>query len=258
MSLHQTIAVAQKRRQEVKQTLKDLHRNLRQHDAILNNTSSSSTSKLHTLRTLLSQKQQDIATLLCHADENHTQLCEAYLLHVLRSPQPGQMTIVDIIHVLRTIPRATSVDLVNTVPWWTRREKDAQKFVAEHKLHAWVQMDNDHNGIAPTTRRVCAAQLGHQGVYTLPNGMAPVSTCTPLSRRMKQWTRRWAKRFHLRRGCLPSSACTDKNDLAEKARKNANTTWENRPQTLPKTAFWDQNADPQSRPYSGHLKCRTP
>ena len=217
MSLHQTIAVAQKRRKDVKQALKDLQRSLRQHDSTMNNASPSGTSMLHTLRTLLSQKQQDIATLLCHADEHGTKFCEAYLLHVLRSPQIGQTTMVDIMNVLRNIPKENSVDLVNTVPWWTRREKDAQKFLAEHKLHAWIQMDNDQHGIAPTTRRVCAAQLGHRGVYTLPNGMAPVSTCTPLSRRMKQWTRRWAKRFHLRRGCLPSSACTDRTDVAEKA-----------------------------------------
>ena len=178
-------------------------------------------------------------------------------MHVLRTPHVGHATVGDILLVSRNIPCKTSMDLMHTVPWWTCREQDAQKFIAEHKIHAWLQMDNDQYSMAHTTRRASATQMGHRADYTLPNGMAPVSTCTPLSKRMKQWTRRWAKRFHLRRGCLPSSACADQVDVSEKDPQLQSHEEKKRTETHLKNAFGDPKTGPQNRPYSGHLFCAT-
>ena len=108
------------------------------------------------------------------------------------------------------------MDLVHIEPWWTRRDKDAKKFIAECKLQAWIQKENDQGGMAPTTRRVRGAHVSANLENTLPNGMPPVSAGRPLPKRMKQWTRRWAKRFKLRRGTLPSTSTATATDIAAK------------------------------------------
>ena len=108
------------------------------------------------------------------------------------------------------------MDLVHIEPWWTRRDKDAKKFIAECKLQAWIQKENDQGGMAPTTRRVCGAHVSANPEYTLPNGMPPVSAGGPLPKRMKQWTRRWARRFKLRRGTLPSTSTASATEFASK------------------------------------------
>lgn len=220
MALHRTIMAVKERRDHVKAELHDLKKHIQKLNTTTDDASCSSTTSNKKRRTMLAPKYLDTAILLYHGGEQGEGLCTQYLQYLSRSKTQFSSDISNIMSVIQQSSKETSVELVHTNGWWNRRHRDAQKYLSEQKLYEWVQKENDQSGLAPTTRRVCSPQLGTSTDYTLPNGMPPVSTCTPISKRMKQWTRRWARRFHLRRGYLGSTANVSKSDMTAKAPKS--------------------------------------
>ena len=217
MSLQREAEAARRRRSDIAAELRTLNQALRQHDMTLNIRSLTHTMNAASVCKLVPRKHLHTAMMLYHTNGQGEELCRQYLLRLCPKSRLSPADIPHVVGIIQGIPKETSVDLVNEVSWWSRRKHDAQKYVAEHNLHQWIQQENDVCGLAPTTRRVCSAMSGASSDYILPNGMPPLSACTPISNRMKQWTRRWAKRFHLRRGCLGSGAGTSKSEIAAKA-----------------------------------------
>lgn len=254
MSLHAAIVDAQKRRSEVKAELKNVKDKLRRRSSINDNTSRSSTSMLQTFQRCFSQKHQDIATVLYHVDPNGPKVCAAFCCMYIDLQVFLHEHMCEVLTVLKDIPTASSVDLVDKTPWWICQQKDAQELIAKYGLQRWIQKENEQGGIAATTHRVYAAHLEIHLEDVLPNGMALISTHGPFPKRMKQWTRRWARRFNLHRGCLPHCACTSKIDTAAKApqfQKSRPPKHKAKPTTI---SFRTQKTEPPVKPNSGRLK----
>ena len=185
MSLQHARLATKKRRDEVNAEPRELNKSLRMNDTTQGDASSLMRTTKGTHKPLLAPKPRDTAAVLFHTGDEGEQLCCQYLLHTARRTGAGTLDIPEIIKNIREIPPGTSVDLVHDVPGWIRRQKGAQKFIDEQRLHQWIQEENDQCGLAPTTRRVCSPRLGTPSDYTLPNCMPPVSTCTPIPKRMK-------------------------------------------------------------------------
>ena len=216
MILHEAIEAAKRHRNEIKKQLKKLEEDLRVQTSMMVSPSGNNDNVAGKCKIRLCRKDHDIAVLLQHIPNDGPDWCAAFLKHVQQHQNIQPEDIRQKMVMLRDIPREQSVDLVHTEPWWSRRDKDAKKFMAECKLQAWIQKENDQGGLAPTTRRACGAHVGTTSDYTLPNGMPPVSAGGPLPKRMKQWTRRWARRFKLRRGTLPSTSTASATEFASK------------------------------------------
>ena len=217
MLIQRAAEAARQRRRDNSSEVRTRSQTLRQHDLTLNVRSFDHTMTAASVCKLVPRKHLHTARVLCHTNGQGKELCRQYLLQLCPMRRPFSADISHDVWIIHGFPLETCIVMVDEVPWWSRRKYDPLQYMAEHNSHPWIHKENDMCGLAPTTHRMCSAMSGTSSDCTLPNGMPPLSACTPISSRMKQWTRRWAKRFQLRRGCLGSGAGTSKSEIAAKA-----------------------------------------
>ena len=103
--------------------------------------------------------------------------------------------------------------------WWCRRTADAENYVREKELHDWIETQNETRGIAPTTRAILWKRTKES--TDTPQGRtireAPLHPSLP--RRQVQWTRRFMRRWAMRRGALPAGTGMPEDEAARKARR---------------------------------------
>ena len=107
-------------------------------------------------------------------------------------------------------------DLTVPTAWWSRRIADAGAYVNEQDLHGWAHVQNGTLGAAPTTRAIFVRRSEGQ-VRTGPTDTTRGTTISAtLFRRQVQWTQRFMRRWHVRRGTLPVGTCVPMTKAAEK------------------------------------------
>lgn len=90
-----------------------------------------------------------------------------------------------------------SPDSGEGVRGWSKER--ARNFAREWRLHEWVLKQNETGGQAPCGPQLWAAWRGlAAGANNIPEGL--VAAPHGMSRRGKQWVRRWARRWRLLRG----------------------------------------------------------
>jgi hypothetical protein len=91
----------------------------------------------------------------------------------------------------------------------------AQTFLLEKQLHAWIRMQNDQKGLAPSSRRTTNVLREATGIPDATHDSA-VERQGPVSRTQRQWLRRWARRWSVFRGRVKAG---DKSSTETERRK---------------------------------------
>ena len=118
---------------------------------------------------------------------------------------------------IRDLAATVNFDDASTASWWTRRRADADRYMRERNLHDWIDVQNTRRGVAPTTRAIFArdeaADVDHGPAHPLRERALQAA----LSRRQVQWTRRFMRRWSLRRGTLQVGSGLPTDEAAQKA-----------------------------------------
>ena len=251
MSLHDKLRTFRESRAKLKEELAELREKVRREEGQGRSLPRGTSSGRGRGQTSWTPRERDTGVVLYHHHANGAVLCRKYLRWRAASTRRCEDHIERMLEHIRTVQPAKSIDLIGRVAWWTRRASDAAKYVREDDLHERVQKENDISGFAPSTHFLCAME-GMEGLPpVLPNGAPRLPQGVPLPKRLRQWTRRWAKRFKIRRGRLQSKKTTSKQDVTEKAPKThlpSRQIYRERPKKVhPRTDF----PAPEKRPYSG-------
>ena len=117
---------------------------------------------------------------------------------------------------IRELRDSVRGDLTVPTAWWSRRIADAGAYVNEQDLHDWVHVQNETLVAAPTTRAI----FGRRSEGQMRTGPTESTRGTTISatlfRRQVQWTRRFMRRWDVRRGTLPVGTCMPMTEAAEK------------------------------------------
>lgn len=102
-----------------------------------------------------------------------------------------------------------------------RHLERASRFLTQFRLKAWVLEQNAKKAVAPTGR--C---LSEQSMVPDPkhkcrsHGGEGLAMTSGRERRERQWLRRWARRFAMRRGGFPVGPSMEATEMQEKAAEN--------------------------------------
>ena len=118
---------------------------------------------------------------------------------------------------IRDLAATVNFDDASTASWWTRRGADADRYMRERNLHDWIDMQNTRRGVAPTTRAIFARDEAADEDHGPARPLRERALHAALSRRQVQWTRRFMRRWSLRRGTLQVGSGLPTDEAAQKA-----------------------------------------
>ena len=256
MTFHAQATAARQRRNELTAQLKSLREDLRTMTASEMGRVQMKDTVLEITPDTCTGRFRDTAIVLCIRKNDEGVTARRYLETTLGRKWGAATTAAGYMTRIRELAEQVRGDLTVPTAWWVRRIADAETYVNEQDLHDWVHTQNEASGVAPTTRAVVTRRSASQRRSDPAEGTTSATVLTSLSRRQVQWTRRFMRRWDVRRGTLPVGTCMPMKEAEEKVRREARRVFFSHlvvPKIRPRAHF----PDPDRRPKNGRTSAAT-